>query len=131
MKKFLSIIMVLAMVLSLGITAFAAENEGSITITNATVDETYALYKIFDASISKDADGNTNAVSYSIETDNQFFAALFGADGTTDNTYFVYNVNTGSVTKKEGVNDSELIKYLTELVKNGTYNTSASHCLAV
>ena len=126
MKKFLSIIMVLAMVLSLSITAFAAENEGSITITNATVDEIYGLYKIFDASISKDADGNTNAVSYSIETDNQFFAALFGADGTTDNTYFVYNVNTGSVTKKEGVNDSELIKYLTELVENGTYNTAAT-----
>ena len=126
MKKFLSIIMVLAMVLSLSITAFAAENEGSITITNATIDETYELYKIFDASISKDADGNTNAVSYSIETDNQFFAALFGADGTTDNTYFVYNVNTGSVTKKEGVNDSELIKYLTELVENGTYNTAAT-----
>ena len=126
MKKFLSIIMVLAMVLSLSITAFAAENEGSITITNATIDETYGLYKIFDASISKDADGNTNAVSYSIETDNQFFAALFGADGTTDNTYFVYNINTGSVTKKEGVNDSELIKYLTELVENGTYNTATT-----
>ena len=126
MKKFLSIIMVLAMVLSLSITAFAAENDGSITITNATIDETYELYKIFDASISKDADGNTNAVSYSIETDNQFFAALFGADGTTDNTYFVYNVNTGSVTKKEGVNDSELINYLTELVENGTYNTAAT-----
>jgi hypothetical protein len=84
MKKFLSILMVLTMILSLSVTVFAAENEGSITITNATVDETYALYKIFDASISKDADGNTNAVSYSIETDNQFFAALFGADGTTD-----------------------------------------------
>ena len=126
MKKFLSIIMVLAMVLSLSITAFAAENEGSITITNATIDETYGLYKIFDASISKDADGNTNAVSYSIETDNQFFAALFGTDGTADNTYFVYNVNTGSVTKKEGVNDSELIKYLTELVKNGTYETAVA-----
>ena len=126
MKKFLSIIMVLAMVLSLSITAFAAENEGSITITNATIDETYGLYKIFDASISKDANGETNAVSYSIATDNQFFTALFGADGTTENTYFVYNVNTGSVTKKEGVNDSELIKYLTELVENGTYNTAAT-----
>ena len=124
MKKFLSIIMVLAMVLSLGITAFAEENKGSITITNATIDETYELYKIFDASISKDADGNTNAVSYSIETDNQFFATLFGADGTADNTYFTYNANTGSVTKKEGVNDSELIKYLTELEKNGTYETA-------
>ena len=121
MKKFLSIIMVLAMVLSLSVTAFATEEKGSITITNATIDETYEIYKIFDASISTDADGETNAVSYSIATDNQFFTVLFGADGTTDNTYFVYNKNTGSVTKKEGVNDAELINYLTELVLNGTY----------
>ena len=126
MKKFLSIIMVLAMVLSLSITAFAAENEGSITITNATIDETYEIYKIFDASISKGTDGETNAVSYSITTDNQFFTVLFGADGTTDNTYFVYNANTGSVTKKEGVNDAELIKYLTELVADGTYTTATA-----
>ena len=132
MKKFLSIIMVLAMVLSLSITAFAAENEGSITITNATINETYALYKIFDASISKDADGNTNAVSYSIETDNQFFAALFGADGTTENLFFVYNSNTGSVTKKEGVNDSDLIDYLTGLVEDetATYRTAADPVVA-
>ena len=126
MKKFLSIIMVRAMVLSLSITAFAAENKGSITITNATIDETYALYKIFDASISKDADGKTKAVSYSISTDNQFFTALFGADGTTEQLFFVYNVNTGSVTKKDGVNDAELVKYLTELVENGTYTTAAA-----
>ena len=124
MKKFLSILMVLAMVLSLSVTAFATENKGSITITNATIDETYALYKIFDASISQDADGNTKAVSYSITADNQFFTALFGADGKTDNTYFAYNADTGSVTKKEGVNDSELIKYLTELVAGGTYATA-------
>jgi LPXTG-motif cell wall-anchored protein len=119
MKRFLSILLVLAMVLSLSITAFAAENDGSITITNATINETYAIYKIFDASISTDA-ANETAVSYSISTDNQFFAALFG-DGTQENTFFVYNSNTGSVTKKEGVNDSELIKYLTELVKSATY----------
>ena len=124
MKKFLSILMVLAIVLSLSVTAFATENKGSITISNATIEETYALYKIFDATISKDADGNTNAVSYSITTDNQFFAALFGADGKTDNTYFVYNADIGSVTKKEGVNDSELIKYLTELVAGGTYTSA-------
>ncbi len=126
MKKFLSIIMVLAIVLSLCVTAFAADNKGSITITNATIDETYAIYKIFDATISKDAGGNTKAVSYSITTDNQFFAALFGADGKTENLFFVYNSNTGSVTKKEGVNDAELIKYLTELVENGTYATAAT-----
>ena len=126
MKKFLSILMVLTMVLCLGIPVFATESTGSVTITNATIDETYEIYKIFDASISKDAAGETNAVSYSIAKDNQFFAALFGADGATENTYFVYNVNTGSVTKKEGVNDAELIQHLTDLVENGTYTTASA-----
>ena len=127
MKKFLSILMVLAVVLSLGVTAFAAENTGSITITNATIDQTYTVYKIFDASIKLAADGETaEAVSYTIATDNQFFEALFGADGTTPNAFFAYNANTGSVTKQEGVNDSELIKYLTELVANGSYTASAT-----
>jgi LPXTG-motif cell wall-anchored protein len=130
MKKFLSIIMVLAMVLSLSITAFAEENKGSITITNATFDETYGLYKIFNASISKDADGETEAVSYSIKADNQFFASLFGADGKTDNTYFVYNADTGSVTKKEGVNDADLIDYLTDLVEAGNYQPAVTPVVA-
>ena len=124
MKKFVAILLALVLVLSMSITAFATEGKGSITITNATIDETYALYKIFDASISSDANGDTKAVAYSITTDNQFFTALFGADGTTENTYFAYNANTGTVTKKEGVNDSELIKYLTDLVKVGTYTTA-------
>ena len=124
MKKFVSILLALAIVFSLGVTAFAAENTGSITITNATIDETYAVYKIFDASISVDANGATDAVAYSITTESQFFTALFGDDGTADNTYFVYNANTGAVTKKDGVNDAELIKYLTELVAGGTYATA-------
>jgi LPXTG-motif cell wall-anchored protein len=129
MKKFLSIIMVLAMVLSLGVTAFAAENTGSITITNATIGETYKIYKFFDASISKDADGETNAVSYNIATDNQFFDVMFGENGTAAD-YFVYNENTGSVTKKEGVNDTDLIKYLTDLVKDTTYQTAVDPVVA-
>ncbi len=130
MKKFVAILLALVLVLSMSITAFATEGKGSITITNATIDETYALYKIFDASISTDSSGDTKAVSYSITTDNQFFTALFGADGTTENTFFVYNANTGSVTKKEGVNDSELIKYLTELVTEGNYETATTPVVA-
>ena len=125
MKKFLSILMVLVMVLSLSITAFAAENKGSITITNATIGETYAIYKIFDATISKDAEGETDAVSYSISADDQFFDVMFGENGTATD-YFVYNENAGSVTKKEGGNDSDLIKYLTELVKGATYQTAVA-----
>ena len=124
MKKFLSILLALAMVLALSITAFATENTGSITITNATIDETYKIYKIFDATIST-ANGETNAVSYSIAADSQFFAVLFG-DGTADNTFFAYNANTGTVTKKEGVNDAELINYLNDMVAAGTYATAAT-----
>ena len=119
MKKFLSILMVLAIVLTLSAPAFAAENTGSITITNATLGETYKAYKIFNATIST-ADGQTDAVSYNV-TGSQFSEALFGADGTTVNPYFELNQNTGTVTKKEGVNDADLIKYLTELVAKGAY----------
>ena len=127
MKKFLSILMVLTLVLSLGITAFAEEETGSITITNATVDETYTVYKIFDASL-KIADGeeDAEAIAYTIQSNNQFFEALFGADGTANNIFFAYNANTGSVIKKEGANDSELIKYLTSLVENGSYTPDAT-----
>ena len=95
MKKFLSILMVMILVLSLSVTAFAAENTGSITITNATIDETYTIYKIFDASIKLAADGETaDAVSYGIKKDSQFFAALFGTDGTAANTFFTNSANT-------------------------------------
>ena len=130
MKKFLSILMVLTLVLSLGVTAFAAENTGSITITNATIGETYKVYKVFDASLKLATDGSAEAVAYSIKNDSQFFEVLFGADGTAVNTFFAYNANTGSVTKKEGVNDSELIKYLTDLVATGAYTPSAAPVVA-
>ena len=130
MKRAFSILMVLVIVLSLGATAFAAEETGSITITNATIDETYAVYKIFDASIKLAADGTAEAVAYSIESDSPYFETLFGADGTADNTFFTYNPNTGSVAKKEGVNDSELIKYLTEMVENGSFAPTAAPIVA-
>ena len=57
MKKLMSLLMVLALTLTMSVTAFAVENTGSITISNATIDEEYAVYKIFDASIKLAADG--------------------------------------------------------------------------
>ena len=58
MKKVFAILLVLALVLSMSLTAFADENTGSITITNATIDETYAAYKIFDASLKLNTAGD-------------------------------------------------------------------------
>ena len=125
MKKFLSILMVLTMVLSLGVTAFATEDTGSITITNATIGNTYSLYKIFDATYSTNAAGNAEAVSYSITTDNQFFSYLFGADGKTENTYFSYDAVTDAVTRKEGTQNSDIIGYLTDMVRSTENNFTA------
>ena len=125
MKKFLSILMVLTLVLSLSVPAFAAENTGSITITNATVGNSYSLYKIFDATYSTDANGNANAVSYSITAANQFFSYMFGADGKAENTYFAYDAITGSVTRKEGTQNSDIIGYLTDMVRSATGNFAA------
>ena len=116
MKKALAILLALVMVLSLSVTAFAADS-GSITITNATIGNNYAIYKVFDATYSTNADNVTEAVSYTISNNNPFFEVLFGADGTTPNTYFTYNASTGAVTKNKDVNDSELTKYLNDLVK--------------
>lgn len=116
MKKILSIILAMVMLLSVSLTAFAEGETGSVTITNATVGQTYKIYKIFDATIKQDASGNAEAVAYSIKTDNQFFDKLFG---TGENAFFNYDPATGAVTKKESSVDSELVKYLTELVVNG------------
>ena len=103
--------MALVLVLSLSVSAFAAPGtDGSITITNATVGETYSLYKIFEATYG------TDSVTYTIATGDEFFDDLFG-DGTAPNDYFEYHASTGVVTRKTGKTDAELFGYLANLVK--------------
>ena len=118
MKRLFSFMMALVLVLSLSVTAFAAEDTGSITITNATVGKEYSVFKIFDATVK---DGHT---TYSINPGDLFYADLFGTDGKTDNAYFVYHESTGVITRKDGTNNEEgneaLITYLTGLVANKT-----------
>jgi len=113
MKRVFAVIMVLAILFGMSATAFAAEPQGtgSITITNATIDSTYTIYKIFDATYSE-ADG-TKAVSYTVEKNTPAYDAVTSTEGQK---YFSYSAETGVVSKKEGVNDSELIAYLTGLV---------------
>ena len=127
MKRVFAILLALAMVLSLSVTAFAAEEKGSITITNATIGQTYNLFKIFDATYAVDEDDNVivdangdAVVSYTIKPSNQFFTALFGADGTANNEYFIYETNTKVVTKRAGVSDSALFAYLDGLAATMT-----------
>jgi LPXTG-motif cell wall-anchored protein len=120
MKKCLSILLVLAVILSLSITGIAADETGSITITNATTRATYTVYKLFDASY----DPVAKSISYSItnadgvDPTTDFYDVLFDAKGdpTADNKYFVYNKNTGAVRKADDVADAELINYLTGII---------------
>lgn len=122
MKRALAFLMALALVLSLGIGVSAAGTKGSITITNATIDKTYNLYKFFDATYAVDEDGKTKLdangdplVSYTIETSNRFFEAMFGKDGTATNAYFIYEAKTGVVTKRTGVTDQDVFNHLSAL----------------
>ncbi len=48
MKKYVSLLLTVLMVLALGMTAFAANTTGSITIRDALKGETYSAYRIFD-----------------------------------------------------------------------------------
>ena len=116
MKKVFAFMMALALMLSLSVTA-SAEGTGSITITNAKAGEDYAVYKIFDATISGDK------IAYSIKTNNRFFALLFGENGKADNDYFIYtatDTDGGSVVRntEKGKTDAELLKYLTKLLED-------------
>lgn len=125
-KKLASLLLALGMVLGLATTAFAAGNDGSITISNATVGETYAVYKVFDLTYTNDAvaysytkTGVTDAL-YPALTDESSPFTLTAT--TTENDY--------NVSLKDGKNAAVVSKFLTDnkdlLTQTGETQTAAS-----
>ena len=117
------------LVMSLGITAFAAET-GTITIDNATIGQDYYLYKIFNADYQRDDNDNIiqnsdgkDVIIYTTDDNNQFFATMFGADGTASNGYFEYD-NVNKIVLKRDVTDEALFGYLAGLVEGATADAS-------
>ena len=110
MKRLFSFMMALVLVLSLSVTVFAAEDTGSITVTNAKVGETYTVYKIFDAALTEDKSG----ISYSVVPGSALATEMFGATGT-GRDYFTYDATSGAVALKSGVSESNLFTYLKTL----------------
>ena len=106
MKKILSLILALMMLLTLGTTAFAANVDGSITITNATIGQSYAVYKVFDLTYS----GENVAYTYakSGETD-AFYDAL-----VSENSPFALTAagNAYNVSLKEGKTAADITNFL-------------------
>ena len=130
MKRIISFMLAMVLVLSLSVTAFATEAtqaipNGSITITNATVGETYYLYKVFNTTYAVDAEGEPlldangkHIASYTIESGDKFYDMMFGNNIQIHDelgqasTYFNYNAETGVVTQKDGISLANLYKYL-------------------
>ncbi|MCR5635616.1 MAG: LPXTG cell wall anchor domain-containing protein [Clostridiales bacterium] len=98
-KKILALLMAAMLIFAMTITASAEEpTTGSITITNATVGETYSAYKIFDATYES---GDHDKVSYTYTKtgdSDAVYAALTAAGSpftlAPTTTANVYNVTT-------------------------------------
>ncbi len=86
-KKLASFLLALVMVLSLGITAFAAPETGSLTINGALKGNSFTLYKIFDLESYNDT---TKSYQYTIKTDNPLY-----------NTVKDMKLQVGSMTAEE------------------------------
>lgn len=108
-KRLASFLLALVMALGLTTTAFAANNDGSVTVNNAIPGEKYKIYKVFDLTYSgedqKTVEGSTtdptrqDGVAYTYtkaEGSDDFYTALEGesspftlTETTTTNVYTV------------------------------------------
>ena len=136
MKRIVTFMMAIALILSLSVTAFAdgGAGVGSISISNATVDETYEVYKIFNAIYNADGD-----VAYTLEN-STLENLMFGtgakeyniADaGQAENkvkaeTFFNFDATTKAVTLKDGASAANLFKYLGKLVDETGFTATAT-----
>ena len=79
MKKIVTILLVMVLVLGLAAPALAAEGDknDSITVNNAKTGETYSIYKMFDLSV--DSEEDPAAYSYTINADWEAFFTGTGA----------------------------------------------------
>ena len=86
MKKLLAVILAMTLTMAMGICAFATQTggdggttapvKGSITVTNATVNETYTLYKVFKATVADGREHDATGISYNstwLTESNQYF----------------------------------------------------------
>ena len=65
-KKIMALVLAAVMVIAMGMTAFAADPDYSITVTNAKEGETYKAYKMFDLSV--DDPTNPTAFRYTVNS---------------------------------------------------------------
>ena len=83
MKKLFKIIMVLALAITclMQSTLVNADENGSITITNAEIGKTYSIYKLFD--LESYSTTGTGAYTYTIDTNSKWYDFVENGDGKT------------------------------------------------
>lgn len=136
LKKVLSIVLAVAMVLAMGLSVFAqtetytgsdASADGSITINNATVNQKYTIYKVFDANPS----GTEGLVAY---TATEAVYTWLSADSTAKDL-FTFTKNVKGSYNVEAVDDTDetkeaIIAFFKSLVSESEGTTTVDTTLA-
>ena len=117
MRKVLSVLLVLAMILSLGAMAVSAAEmkDGVITVTDAQKGETYSLYKLFDLSYDQENTPTKFAYTYTKNgAADAFLTALQAQDSPFALEEIKTTVDAGkfNVTLKDGKKDVDVVKFL-------------------
>ena len=102
MKKVSAFLLALLMMLSLGTTAFAADELGSITINGVSQDTVYSIYKLLDL---ESYDVDAGAYAYKVNADWEDFFA------TADALNYVTIDDDGYVTWKAAEDDSTVAAF--------------------
>ena len=121
MKKTLALILALVMVLTMGIpvVASAANDDGEITIVNATIGEDYAAYKLFDLTYTA---GTPTKVSYSLtksSSTTDWYNRLIDASSpfeliSTTTPNFYYGELKDKLADETVVDDEYVVNWLTD-----------------
>lgn len=117
MRKVLSVLLVLAMILSLGAMAVSAAEvkDGVITVTDAQKGETYCLYKLFDLSYDQENTPTKFAYTYTKNgAADAFLTALQAQESPFALEEIKTTVDAGkyNVTLKDGKKDVDVVKFL-------------------
>ena len=118
MKKLASLLLALVMVLSLGTTAFAEGETGSITINDAVVGQTYTIYQILDLESYNES---ANAYAYKATTAWNTFINSDAIKGT----YMEVDAQ-GYVTWKDGADAAAFAKAAQKYAKDNSIANQGS-----
>lgn len=133
-KKLLALLLAMVMVLSLGASVFATSTTTSITITGATKDQTYSVYKVFDLDYGTANDAYAYSYTTADAANDNFLKAVQNgytpsggsliASPFTATASSVSNVYT--ITSNDNSTETKTIAFLNALYKDNLLGTAVA-----